>query len=168
MGVAAAAICLRLSEQKELEHLVRCPSAVQCIVQRARMILELARGLSITESAQHLGVWRKTVSHWRVRWLSSQRGQTVVERMSDQPRSGAPPRITAEETCSIIALACRPPTDFGLPLSHWNAGDLAREAQARGIVTTISPRTAGRILKRCRPLATSSTPLADAEIRPQL
>ncbi len=167
MGVAAAAICLSLSEQKELEHLVRCPSTAQCIVQRARMILELARGLSITGSAQYLGVWRKTVSHWRVRWLSSQGGQTVVERLSDAQRSGAPPRITAEETCAIIALACRPPADCGLPLSHWSAGDLAREAQARGIVASISPRTAGRILKRWRPQAASSAPLADAEIRPR-
>ncbi|MCP4210526.1 MAG: helix-turn-helix domain-containing protein [Halieaceae bacterium] len=166
MGVAAAAICLSLSEQEELEHLVRCSSAAHCIVQRARMILALARGLSITETSQHLGVWRKTVSGWRLRWLSSHSGQTVAERLSDQQRSGAPPRITAEETCAIIALACRPPADFGLPLSHWSAGDLAREAQVRGIVASISPRTAGRILKRCRPQATSFTPLADAEIRP--
>lgn len=168
MGVAAAAICLSASEQKELEHLIRSPSTAHGIVLRARMILELARGLSITETAQHLGVWRKTVSHWRFRWLSIRGEQTVVERLSDQPRSGAPPRITAEETCAIIALACRPPADFGLPLSHWSASDLAREAQTRGIVASISPRTAGRILKRCRPQATSSASLADAEIRPRL
>jgi hypothetical protein len=86
--------------------------------------------------------------------------------LSDAPRSGAPGHITAEEQCAVIALACKPPRDHGVPLSHWSAADLAREALRQGLIERLSPRTAGRFLKRCRPQAPSSTRLADAQVRP--
>ena len=65
----------------------------------------------------------------------------------DAPRSGAPPTITPEQTCAIVALACERPDAGGVPLSQWSASDLAREAVRRGIVTSISPRSVGRFLK---------------------
>lgn len=168
MGIAAKAIVLSAGEREELEHLVRSPSTAQGIVQRALAILELSTGLSISDTAQHLCTWRKTVSYWRGRWLASPGDRKAIERLSDAPRSGAKPRITPEETCSIVALACKPPADYGLPLSHWSASDLARQALRQGLVSAISPRTAGRILKRCRSQAAPSASLADAEVRPRL
>jgi putative transposase len=147
MGLVAGAIVLSEAERGELGQLMRSSSTPQGIALRGRMILGLAAGQSITETASALGVWRKTVSGWRLRWLAS--SGAAAERLIDAPRAGAPARITAHETCAIIALACRPPRDCGLPLSHWSASDLAREALAQGLVEAISPRTAGRILKRC-------------------
>ena len=88
-------------------------------------------------------MWRKTVSTWRKRWLSSQ-AQTVIERLSDQPRTGTPPRIMPKQVCALIILAYAPPTNLDLPLSHWSASDLAREALKRGLVSRISLRQAGR------------------------
>ena len=66
----------------------------------------LRSGLGVFEGSEGLGVWRKTVSTWRKRWLSSQ-AQTVIERLSDQPRTGAPPRITPKQVCAIIGLVCK-------------------------------------------------------------
>jgi len=41
----------------------------------------------------------------------------------------------------ITALACTLPQESGRPLSRWSAAELARTAQARGIVSRISPST---------------------------
>jgi len=165
MGVAAAAVVLSEDERVELEGLVRSPSTAQGAALRTRMILLLAAGMSITETAVRLGVWRKTVSQWRARWLASAGSGAALERLSDAPRSGAPCRITAEEYCAIIALACKRPRDCGVPLSHWSASDLAREALRQGLVERLSPRSAGRFLKRCGPQAASPAGLADAQGR---
>jgi putative transposase len=166
MGVAASAVDLSAAERAELESLVRSPSTTQSAALRARMILLLAEDMSITATAERLGIWRKTVSQWRGRWLASAAcGGSALERLSDAPRSGAPCRITAEEYCAIIALACKRPRDCGLPLSHWSASDLAREALRRGLVERLSPRSAGRFLKRCGPQAASPAGLADAQGR---
>ncbi len=169
MGVAATVLDLSAAEKVDLEGLVRAPSTAQSTALRARMILLLAEGMSITATSQHLGVWRKTVSQWRGRWLASAGCMgSALERLSDAPRSGAPCRITAEEQCAIIALACKRPRDCGLPLSHWSASDLAREALRQGLVERLSPRTAGRFLKRCRPQAASPAGLADAQVGSRL
>jgi hypothetical protein len=34
-------------------------------------------------------------------------------------RCGAPARITAEQVCEIVALACELPATWGRPLSQW-------------------------------------------------
>jgi hypothetical protein len=46
----------------------------------------------------------------------------------------------------VIALACALPAEQGVPLSRWSASELAREAQARGIVEQISGVTVWRWL----------------------
>ncbi|MBL4748044.1 MAG: helix-turn-helix domain-containing protein [Magnetovibrio sp.] len=147
MGRRAESLVLSVDERLELERLVRVHSTSQQRAGRARMILLLSSGLGILEVSQMLCVWRKTVSTWRKRWLLGPT-QTVIERLSDEPRAGAPARITPQQVCAIIALACESPSNLDLPLSHWSASDLAREAVKRGLVDRISPRQAGRFLKR--------------------
>lgn len=46
----------------------------------------------------------------------------------------------------LFAIACKKPEDYGRPISHWTARDLADEAIKQGIVTTISPRHVGRLM----------------------
>ena len=148
MGRRAATIELSEEERDGLERLIRASLTPQQLAMRARIILLLGEGLGIEGTSDRLGIWRKTVSAWRARWLSGAgvRG-TVADRLRDAPRCGGPDRIAAEEVCAIIALACKPPKDCGLPLSHWSASDLAREAVKRGLVDRLSPRHAGRFLK---------------------
>jgi len=45
-----------------------------------------------------------------------------------------------------VALACLEPVAEGLHITHWSAGDLARQAVADGIVPGISAATIGRVL----------------------
>ena len=145
----ATPIELNRQEQAELERLVRCSSTPQSLALRARIILLSGEGVGVAEIAECLGIWRKGVSHWRSRWLeSSGSPRSVCERLSDAPRSGTPAKITPEQICSIVALACEAPEDSDLPISHWTQQALADEAMRRGIVEEISQRSVGRFLKR--------------------
>jgi transposase len=147
----AAAIDLSPEERCALERLTRCASTPQALARRARMILMAGDGLGVEETAERLGVWRKTVSGWRARWLaSSDWSASVVERLSDAPRCGAPARITAEQICAIVALACERPSEIERPVTHWSQQELADEAIKRGIVERISQRSVGRFLKKNR------------------
>lgn len=147
----AAPIDLSPEERETLERLRRRASTPQALARRARMILLADDGLGVCETAGVLCVWRKTVSQWRARWLASSAAPaSVAERLSDAPRSGAPARITAQEICAIVALACSPPRESGLPVTHWSQQDLADEAMRRGLVAQISQRSVGRFLKKNR------------------
>ena len=164
MARPAGPITLSGEERIELDRLIRSHSTPQHLARRARMIVMAADGVGVGETAQQLGVWRKGVSFWRARWLSGG-GESAAERLADAPRSGAPATITPEQICAVVALACERPEEGGVPLSQWSAADLAREAVRRGIVTSISPRSVGRFLKRIRPPAASRPPLAHAQAR---
>lgn len=164
MARRAAAITLSGEERIELDRLIRSHSTPQQLALRARMIVLGDDGVGVGETAERLGVWRKGVSFWRARWLAGG-GESAAERLADAPRSGAPATITPEQICAVVALACERPDEGGIPISHWSAADLAREAVRRGIVTSISPRSVGRFLKRIRPQAASRPSLAHAQAR---
>ncbi len=149
MGRRAAVIVLSDEERTELGCLIRASSTAQQIALRARMIVLAAEGFSIDETAARLGVWRKTVSQWRGRWLSSL-GGCVLGRLADEPRGGVPARITPEQICAIVALACEKPSASGLAVTHWSQRELADEAMRRGIVDQVSQRSVGRFLKKNR------------------
>ena len=97
MGRRAAKIILSTQERGELEGLIRTHSTPRQVALRARIVLLAADDLSVNETAERLGVWRKTVSEWRKRWLSVVSERGVLERLGDKPRSGAPAVITAEQ-----------------------------------------------------------------------
>lgn len=154
-GPKPAELALNEQEQKELEALVRRHNTPQQIAGRGRMILAAAQGKNNGQIARELGVKADTVRCWRMRWLNGQAisrdDVSVNERLSDQPRSGRPAQITAEQTCQLIVLACEQPKER--PISHWTGHELADEVMARGIIEQISPRHAARLLKkgRCNP-----------------
>jgi putative transposase len=139
-------------ERAELERLVRRPTTGQQVAERARIVLLAAEGLNNSAAARAVGVDVDTVRKWRGRWRSV-RDVPVVElsvaaRLADAPRSGTPARIGSEQVCRIMALACEAPSASGRPISQWSTTELAAEIMRRGIVETISPRHAARLLKR--------------------
>jgi transposase len=158
----APPIPLSPDQEAALEALVRAHSTPQQLAERARIILLAAAGKGMAESAAALGVWRKTVRHWRRRWAADAAAD-VAERLSDAPRCGAPATFTPEQICQIMALACEDPEKLEVPISQWSQSELARQAVSRGIVTSISHGSVGRFLKINRPQAASQPLLADAE-----
>jgi transposase len=51
-----------------------------------------------------------------------------------------------QEQHKIVALATRPPTEEGVPVTHWSTSDLARATVEDGIVESISRATVWRLL----------------------
>jgi putative transposase len=45
-------------------------------------------------------------------------------------------------------MACEDPEDSSRPISQWTSREIADEVMKRGIVDSISPRHAARLLKR--------------------
>ena len=79
----------------------------------------------------------------------------MLERLADAPRSGKPVRISAEQVCQILELACEAPERSGRPISQWSEREIADEIRSRKIVEQISDRHAARLLKRGRSNRTS-------------
>jgi putative transposase len=158
-------ITLTEEEHHALERLVRARTTGQQLAARARVVLLAAEGLSSSEVARRLRLDVSTVRQWRARWRAwgeiPLTAQSVAERLVDAPKSGRPVRITPEQICQIIRLACEIPADADRPISQWSARELADEIMRRGIVDRISPRHAGRLLKRGRPQAPLDPLLAD-------
>jgi putative transposase len=151
-------------ERQQLLALIRARKTEHRLVLRARIILALAHGTNAPQVARELGTTRTSVRLWRRYWLE-RNTSSVVERLSDAERSGAPTSFTPEQGCQIVAIACEPPERSGRPITHWTARELAEEATARGVVRQISPRHVGRFLKSGRGEAAPESVLAQPRAR---
>jgi putative transposase len=148
----ASPLPLSAEHERELNDLVRAHSTPQTLAERVRIVLLAAAGVGIAETAQQLGIWRKTAGHWRRRWRDAAPSAGVAARLNDAPRRGAPATFTPEVICQIMALACEDPETLAIPISQWSQSELARQSVARGIVPSISHGSIGRFLKK-RPIS---------------
>lgn len=148
----ATPLSLTTDERQGLESLVRRHSTPQQVATRARIVLAAAEGQRLVRIAEQVGLSRESVRVWRDRWGALQdiplAELSVAQRLADAPRPGAPARITAEQVCQVVALACESPAVAGRPISQWTHQEIADEIIRRGIVATISPRHAARLVKR--------------------
>jgi putative transposase len=146
------------SERQALTDLVRRHSTPQQIAKRGRIVLLASEGQNNAQIARELSVSVDMVRLWRERWLVlravSLDDLSIQDRLSDAPRPGAPSRISEEQVCKIIELACEAPERSGRPISQWTGREIADEIKRRGIVEQISGRHAARLLKRgiCAPI----------------
>lgn len=169
----AAALPVSLRQREILESLVRRHTSQQQHVKRAQIILLGGEGWGNQQIADELHIDRKTVYHWRERWLGQidplgqieaeakaeadeALSRAMVSFLSDAPRPGTPVTYSAETVCQIIAVSCEDPSNCGYPISHWTPQTLRIEVIRRQIVSDISIRQVGRFLKGGRSQAPSS------------
>ena len=152
--------------EKALKKIANKHKAGQQIVKRARIVLAANEGKNNRQIMREVGVSLNTVRLWRSRWQMFAAipltELSALERLEDDARPGAPARITADQRCQIEKLACDKPEETGRPITHWTNREIADEIIKQGIVETISPRHAGRLLKRSRYQAASDSLLANA------
>lgn len=129
------------SERAEVLHLVRSPTTAHGIAARARMVLLLADGLSVSETARRVGMTRWTVRQWATRFVTHR-----LAGLPDRPRSGRPPGFPPPVAVETVRLACTRPDEQGRSLSQWDCGELAHHLRDLGVVSTISRETVRRIL----------------------
>ncbi|WP_286019190.1 hypothetical protein, partial [Candidatus Venteria ishoeyi] len=48
----------------------------------------------------------------------------------------------------IMAICCRPPREYGYPITHWTGTELAKEVIKQGIIETISVSHLNDFLKK--------------------
>lgn len=153
-GPKPTRIELSPTERSGLEQLVRRHTTPQQIALRARIVLACATEANNSQIARQEGLNVDTVRLWRTRWLAcapaSLDDLALLDRLSDAPRSGKPVRISDDQVCRILELACEAPERSGRPISDWSEREIADEVKARGIVEQISGRHAARLLKRGR------------------
>jgi putative transposase len=165
-GPKPPTIILSDAERQALEKLIKAHSTQQRLVPRARIILTASTGLNNEQVARELQIGVDMVRQWRDRWLLLQpiplTDLTVAERLQDRYRAGKPSQITADQLCQITALACEQPEQSERPISQWTGREIADEIMQRGIVASISPRHAARLLKSGRSQTASDALLAHA------
>lgn len=157
---------VRLTKRQKLvlDRWVRNPAGTpHRLLERCRIVLMSAEGMNNIQQGLRLGIDRQRIRRWRTRWVAHEArlvaaevqgvndkelAALLTEILGDEPRPGGPPKFTAEELAQLIAIACESPDDSGRPVTHWTPGELAGELIKRGIVTSISRRHVGRILKK--------------------
>lgn len=157
----ASPLPVSVSQREVLEQIVRRNKSQQRHVKHAQIILMSSDGFGNQQIADKLSVDRKTVYHWRKRWLGqtdqlvkieveadgAALSKTILSLLSDAPRPGTPATYTAEIVCQILAVSCEDPLKCDHPISHWTPQALRLEVIKREIVEDISVRQIGRFLK---------------------
>ena len=81
-------VILTDAERAELEHIAACYTRSYLEVQRAKLVLMAAEGMTNTEIGARLGMSREAVGRWRRRFCEQR-----LEGLRDKPRAGRPRRF---------------------------------------------------------------------------
>ena len=114
----AVAIVLSEAERAELEGNVRRPTAGQALVERSRIVLAAADGVTNVAIARTLSIDQQTVGKWRNRFSALR-----LDGLADEPRSGAPRLIADEKIAEIVTrtLETKP-----AKATHWSTRSMAK------------------------------------------
>jgi transposase len=104
-------------EREALEGFVRRRKTSRALAQRAAIVLACAEGGTTKEVAARERVSAATVSKWRVRFSASR-----LEGLLDEPRPGAPRKITDRDVERVIGLTLEA-TPRGA--THWSTRSMA-------------------------------------------
>jgi transposase len=112
---------LERSSERQLEELVKSSPSYR-VRQRAHAILLSSRQYSIEMLADIFSVHRTTVSQWIDAWHCDQ-----FDSLEDAPRSGRPPKLTAEEQQVLIEAVENNPQRISQALLELKKDGQARE-----------------------------------------
>ncbi|HEX5407051.1 MAG TPA: IS630 family transposase [Pseudonocardiaceae bacterium] len=108
-------------ERQVLLGWARRRTTAQALALRSRIVLACAENLSNGRIAEELATSRNTVSKWRARFVADR-----LQGLSDEPRPGAPRRITDEQVETVI-LKTLEEAPSG-PETHWSTRSMASAA----------------------------------------
>lgn len=120
MAKPAACFVLTPSDHATLQSWLRMGSLAQSLVQRARILLLLADGVTPKEVSEQLLVSAPVVFKWRKRYL-----EAGLEGLNDLPRSGQPRKLSAQKVNDILTLTTR---RVPREATHWSVRLMAKYA----------------------------------------
>jgi transposase-like protein len=112
-----SALAITDQDRRTLESWTRSSTISAGHRERAQIVLAVADGSGVSDTARALGVSRPTVIKWRDRFAAD-----GLDGLSDQPRSGRPKTI---DDAQIIAATLEPPPAT-LAVTHWSSRLLGR------------------------------------------
>jgi transposase len=128
MSRRTARAALKLDEQQRsmLKQLAGSRTAAQREVERAKVLLSYADGLSPTEIQRALRVSRPTI----YKCIDKALAAGVAAGLRDRYHRPHAPQISEAAKAWVIDLACRKPRDLGLAAELWTLSALARYVTA--------------------------------------
>jgi hypothetical protein len=128
-GRPKSSLILTSEERNTLQQWAR-RRTIGALALRSRMVLASAEGDGNNVVAEEFGVSPQTIGKWRARFILCR-----LDGLNDEPRSGAPPKVTAYIAAQVVArmLDGNPPN-----ATRWSTRSLAR-------TTGLSQRTIARI-----------------------
>jgi transposase len=112
-----AELTLTDEERETLVRWSRRAKSSQALALRCRIVLGCAAGKSNQDVAVEVGVWPQTVGKWRARFVARR-----LEGLVDEPRPGAPRKITDEQVEEVIVKTLEAaPNDA----THWSRAAMA-------------------------------------------
>lgn len=119
-------------ERDQLLRWSRRAKSAQALALRSRIVLGCADGLSNRDVAERERVNQATVGKWRRRFVEAR-----LDGLSDDPRPGRPPSITAEQVEDVVVATLE---STPANATHWSRTKMAER-------TGLSASTIGRIWK---------------------
>ena len=138
------------ADYQMVHTLARSRSAEARIVERAKMIVGLIKGNTITDIATQLGVRQNTVIDWRKRFEAE-----GVKGLYDKPRSGKPRYYTDDFRNQVLKLLEQPPPDGH---SCWDGPSVAKRLKVSVHAVWRLLRKEGICLQRQRSWCVSTDP----------
>jgi putative transposase len=121
MGRPKAKLVMRAADREQLEGLASSRSLSAGLVNRARIVLLSAEGLTNQQIAKRLGMANGTVGKWRRRFVKH-----GVTGLHDELRPGRPRSISDERVAHLVAKTLRTRPKNG---THWSVRHIARDTR---------------------------------------
>ena len=118
-GRPKAELTLSDVERDALTRWSRRPKTSQALALRAKIVLACADGLDNKQVAAGLGIWPQTVGKWRARFVKDR-----LDGLSDEPRPGAPRKVTDEQVEAVIVKTLEEAPTGGD--THWSTRSMAK------------------------------------------
>jgi len=145
-------------EQREiLLSWTRRRNSAQALAFRARIVLACAAGESNTAVAEQMRCSLPTVGKWRARFV-----QTGVDGLLDEPRPGAPRKVTDQQVESVIVKTLETQPSGA---THWSTRSLARASGLSQTAISRIWRAFALQPHRSEPFKLSRDPLAPFPVR---
>jgi len=131
-GRPKAELVLTAEDRDQLSRWARRHSSAQALALRSRIVLGCAAGLDNKAVAERERVSQATVGKWRSRFV-----ELGLDGLSDDPRPGRPPLLTADQIEDVVVATLEATPKNA---THWSRAKMAER-------TGLSKSTIGRIWK---------------------